>query len=309
MENQQPAGDRDRRKIHVFYLIIIAILATLCGILGWQYTEQKNRAQKEIVIKEQVIVERESIKNDLLELRQQYTDLQTSDLGLQKELEEKRAQIDSLIVEAEKHKGDSYYIAKLKKETETLRQIMKGYVRTIDSLNTLNQKLIVEKNQVTKDLNAEKDKSTQLTKEKENLQGVVNLASALKASSMKATGVRFRSGGKKEDETNKARRVEKLKVVFTLGVNELAKTGERTMYLRIMTPDGKELAKSDDESSMMKFNGSKGFFASKSNVDYNKQETMVKMLTEKKDDWLPGKYNIQVICDELVIGETSVTLE
>lgn len=308
METNQ-AGDRDRRKIHVFYLIIIAILSGLCGVLGWQYTVQKNRAEKEIVVKEQVIVERENVKNDLLELKQQYADLQTSDAGLQKELEEKRAQIEELLVEAEKHKGDAYYISKLKKETETLRQIMKGYVRTIDSLNTLNQKLIVEKIQVSKELDSEKTKTTQLTKEKENLQGVVNLASALKATSMKATGVRLKSGGKKEDETNKAKRVEMLKVVFTLAVNELAKTGNRTMYLRVMTPDGKELSKANDESAMVKFNGGKGFYASKESIDYSGQELMVKMLTEKQKDWLPGKYNIQVICDELVIGETAVTLE
>lgn len=309
MENQQPAGDRDRRKIHLFYLIIIAILSTLCGILGWQYYKQKQLAAKEIIIKEQVIVERESVKSDLLDLQKEYADLQTNDAALQKELDEKREQIAKLIEEAEKHKGDSYIIAKLKKETETLRQIMKGYVRTIDSLNTLNKELIVEKNKIATDLNQEKNKTTQLSKEKDELQGVVNMAAALKASSMKATGVRFKSGGKKEDETNKAKRVEKLKVVFTLGVNELAKTGERAMYMRVITPDGKELAKSDDESNMVKFNGSKGFYASKSTIDYNKQETMVRMFTEKKTDWLPGRYIIEIVCDEAVIGQTSVTLE
>jgi hypothetical protein len=308
MESTQ-AGDRDRRKIHVFYLIIIAILSALCGVLGWQYTVQKNRAEKEIVIKEQVIVERENVKSDLVELREQYAELQTNDASLQKELDEKRAQIEELIKEAEKHKGDAYYIAKLKKETETLRQIMKGYIKTIDSLNTLNQNLIVEKNQVTKELGMEKDKTNQLTKEKQDLQGVVNIASALKTASVKASGVRFKSGGKKEDETNKAKRVEKLKVVFTVTVNELAKKGERTMYIRVMTPDGKELSSAEDGSSTVKFNGAKGFYAGKEEITYNGQEMMVKVLTAKKDDWIPGKYMIQVISDELVIGETTVTLE
>lgn len=307
MENQQQAGDRDRRKIHAFYLVIIAILSTLCAILGYQYHQQKQRADKEIVIKEQVIVERDNVKSDLLSLREQYAELQTNDAALQKELDEKRAQIEQLLLEAEKHKGDAYMISKLRKEAETLRQIMKGYVRTIDSLNTMNQNLIVERNKVTADLNAEKTRTTQLTEEKKQLQGVVNLASALKASSMKATGVRFKSGGKKEDETNKAKRVEKLKVVFNVGVNELAKPGERIMYMRVMTPDGKELT--DDESHTVKFNGAKGFYASKSSIDYNQQEMMVKILSTKRDEWLPGKYVIEVICDEAVIGQTTVTLE
>ncbi|MBK6522221.1 MAG: hypothetical protein IPG08_07755, partial [Sphingobacteriaceae bacterium] len=54
------------------------------------------------------------------------------------------------MIEAKKHKGDAYFIAKLKKETETLRAIMQHYVVTIDSLNTLNQNLIVEKKNVIK---------------------------------------------------------------------------------------------------------------------------------------------------------------
>lgn len=306
MEKQQQ-GDKDRRRIHVFYLVIIGILSTLCGILAWQYWEQKQRADKEIVVKEQVIIEKDNVKNELLALQEQYAELKTNDAALQKELDEKREQIAKLIEEAEKHKGDAYIIAKLKKETETLRLIMKGYVRTIDSLNTLNQGLIVQRDQITKELEGEKSKTTQLTTENEKLQGVVSIASAMKAAGFKAAGVRYKAGGKKEDETNKAKRVERLKVVFNLAVNELAKPGERTMFMRVLTPDGKELAK--DESSLVKFNGARGFYASSSNIDYNNKEMMVKMLTEKRDEWLPGQYIIEIVCEELVIGKTTVTLD
>jgi hypothetical protein len=306
MEKQQQ-GDKDRRKIHVFYLTIIGILTVLCGVLTWQYLEQKKLAETTEVIKETIIIERDNVKNELLALQEQYAELKTNDAALQKELDEKRAQIEELLAQAEKHKGDAYMIAKLKKETETLRQIMKGYVRTIDSLNTLNQGLIVQRDKISKELEGEKSKTSQLASEKEKLQGVVNIASALKTSSIKATGVRYKSGGKKEDETNKAKRVEKLKVVFNLAVNELAKPGERTMYLRVLTPDGKEMAQ--DESAMVKFNGARGYYASKESINYNNQELMVKMLTEKKDEWLPGQYIIEVVCEELVIGKTTVTLE
>ncbi len=58
----------------------------------------------------------------------------------------------------------------------------------------------------------------------------------------------YKRAGKKEAETTKARKTEKIKVSFTLGENKIAKTGEKTVYIRIMTPDGKEMAKSYDDN-------------------------------------------------------------
>jgi hypothetical protein len=48
------------------------------------------RANTEVVVKEQVIVERDDIKGDLLQLQDEYSTLQTNDVALQKELEEKQ---------------------------------------------------------------------------------------------------------------------------------------------------------------------------------------------------------------------------
>ena len=86
----------------------------------------------------------------MLQLQKDYGNLQTNDKALQAEIDAKKAEITQLLEDAEKHKGDAYIISKLRKETESLRQIMRGYVRTIDSLGTLNKTLIVEKNNVLK---------------------------------------------------------------------------------------------------------------------------------------------------------------
>ena len=69
---------------------------------------------------------------------------------MQLDIDAKRERIEELIKEAAKHKGDATIISKLKKETQTLRSIMQSYVRTIDSLNTLNQTLEAEKKTVLK---------------------------------------------------------------------------------------------------------------------------------------------------------------
>src|ERR1700741_910059 len=163
----QPVQEKEKKKRGgLIAWIFFALSLGGNGILLYLLNEEKSKVAEQIEIVKTVYVERDNVKNELLALKDEYATLQTNDTKLQAEIEAKKAEIDQLLQEAEKHKGDRYIIAKLKKETETLRQIMKGYVRTIDSLNTLNQNLIVEKNGVIKDLHAEKDKTKNLSKEK-----------------------------------------------------------------------------------------------------------------------------------------------
>ena len=122
-------------------------------------------------------------------------------------------------------------------------------------------------------------------------------------------GVRFKSGGKKIIETFKAKRVEKLKVDFTLGENKIAKRGNKDVYIRVLTPDGKELAQANDDANMFNFNGVRGFFSTKETIKYNNEETAMSLYCEKKDGFLPGNYIIEIYSDEANIGKTNLKLE
>ena len=305
MENQ-PEEKKSNNKL---FLVLLALLLIGNGIFFWLWLQERGRANTVVVEKQNVVVERDNVKADLLDLQKQYATLQTSDKGLQEDLDAKRAQIAELIEQAEKHKNDSYIISKLQKETETLRKIMKHFVVEIDSLNTLNKTITAEKEKVTTDLHTEKEKTQKLSKDKEALQSTVNIGSVLKAENPTATGVKFKSGGKKEVETTKASRVERIKVSFVLGENRIAKKGSRSVYIRITTPDGKELCKSPDEDNMVKFNGGKGFYAAKQDISYNNEDTAVNVFCPSPNPFISGKYLIDIICDDVVVGNTTITLK
>jgi hypothetical protein len=308
---QIPAGDKEeKRKLHVFYLSIIAVLALVCALLTWQFFDQKTRI--ETIEKERIVYveQSNSLQTELSQLKSDYEGLQTSDKKLRSELDEKIKQIEEMQQEAEKHKGDSYVIYKLQKEAETLRKVMKHFVQQLDSLGRLNKVIVAQKEQVEKDLVDEKNKTADLNRQKDELTNTVNLGSILKASDIKVSGVRYKSGGKKELATTSAKRVEKIKVTFTLGANLIAKKGERTVYIRIVTPDGKDLTKSTDESNTFKYNNSKGYYAAKTIVTYDNDDTPVTVYTAKADiHFIPGKYLVEITTDEVVVGQTSITLE
>lgn len=299
----------DNRKKSGLLWILIGLLAVTNAVTFWMYLQEKNKAAQEIIIKEQVIVEREDIKSDLLQLQKDYETLQTDDEALKAEIEAKKAEIAQLLIDAEKHKGDAYVISKLKKETETLRQIMRGYVRTIDSLGTLNQNLIVEKNNVLKQLDTEKGKITNLNKEKEELQSTIQKGSILSCFNIVAKGVKFKNGGKKESETTKASRTQKIKVSFSLGENKIAKAGEKTVFVRIVTPDGKEMAKSYDDNYRFSFNKSSGYYAGKETLNYSNAEISGVTYCEGQGEMVPGNYIIEISCDGAVIGSTNLRLD
>lgn len=313
MEDQKNNDKKDNRKIHFIYLFVIFALGAFCIFLVTEVRTLKTQVVETTTSITQVIQERDDVKSDLESLKAQYETLQTSDIALNAELEAKKAYIDSLLIQADKHKGDAAIIAKLKKETETLRRIMQGYVRTIDSLNTLNGVLRDEKQQVLNELGSEKEKSANVTKEKDGLQERINLAALLTTLNVRGTGVNSSRGGKKESETNKASKADKLKISFDVADNDLTKPGAHTVYLRVMTPDGKELTKSEDQDHQFSWaGGNVGFFAAKKSIDYQNQAMSVLMYVEKPNpdnEFLPGTYLVEIVCDNAIIGQTSFTLQ
>lgn len=306
---EQTSQENNNRKKSALLWILIGLLVVSNGVTIWLWMQEKNKVASQVVVTEKVIVERDDVKSSLLALQEEYKNLETNDATLKKEIEEKQAYIAQLLEEADKHKGDAYVISKLKKETETLRAIMKGYVRTIDSLGTLNKTLVAEKQNVLKELDSEKGKTAGLNKEKEELQSTIQKGSVLSCFNITAKGVKFKSGGKKESETSKASRVQKIKVSFTLGENKIAKPGEKTVYIRVITPDGKELAKSYDDNYRFIFDKSSGYFAGKETLNYANAEVSGVTYCEGQGDFVPGKYLIEVSCDNTVIGSTSLTLD
>lgn len=308
MEENKTNEEEPKKKIGLLPWLFLAFSLLGNGILVYLLNNERNTViQKEEIIKT-VYVERDNVKNELMALKTDYENLRTNDAKLQADINEKKAQIEELLKQAEKHKGDAYVIAKLRKETETLRQIMQGYVHTIDSLGTLNQKLVVEKKDVLKKLDDEKNKLDVVNKEKEDLKKTINTASILSCYNVTAVGIDMRRGGKKQSTTNKAKRTDLIKVSYTLGENKLTRNGPKDVYVRIMTPDGKELAKGYDDNYRFRFNESFGYYAGKTTIDYGNKEIGVTTTCEGGTGFIPGKYIIEITCDGVMIGQGSITL-
>jgi chromosome segregation ATPase len=123
----------------------VAVLVIICGVLAYKLTQKTDVI--EVIEEEKVALtdERDELLKDLEELQFSYDTLKTENEVMLAEIADQRDQIEKLM---KRVRGKNGSLSKAKKEAETLRTIMKGYVATIDSLNQLNQQLMAEKRKV-----------------------------------------------------------------------------------------------------------------------------------------------------------------
>jgi len=202
-----------------------------------------------------------------------------------------------------------YY--KVKKKLALLRKITQGYVHQVDSLFTVNQELKDENQEIKRVYRKEQRKNTELQKVKEELEEKVGQASMLKAYNVTADGIRLKGGSKKEVIEDRARRVEKVKVCFTLAENPVIPAGKKNVYIRIARPDKVIITRSKDIIYTFDYNGEKIQYSMMKEIDYNNKAMDLCLYWTKQDMKTPamtGTYNVAVFSDGQEIGQTNFVL-
>ena len=176
----QPDAGKSIRGYRIVIIILSVILVALSALYFSIHRQQMidNRLLQS---------DRDSIQNDLGRLMTDFDNLQVTNDSISAGLTIERDRADSLMTRLKKER--SWNLAKIKqyeKEVGTLRTIMKGYIRQIDSLNTLNKKLISENVGYRKEISSAKLRA-EMAEEK-----AADLARRLRADHRSHADLRFR---------------------------------------------------------------------------------------------------------------------
>jgi len=289
-------------------LILLVLLLISNGVTAYLLIT-KHQENVEIVTQNtDLTVEKDNLTRELEDMLAQYDSVQTDNEQYKAEIAEQRAKIEEMLAEAEKHKNDAWTIHKLKKETGTLREIMKSYIVTIDSLNTVNQNLVAAKKQVETQLSTQKEENQELNKTNEQLSEKVKLGSKLRVVDLASSAQRMKSGTVSR-ETDRAKRVDKIKTCFTIDKNEVSKPGKKWLYLRIITPSGEVLALDQTETYMFTYDGKEGLYTRKEEVLYDNQEVDMCLYWDVTSELSEGKYIVEVYAEDYFMGSTEFTLK
>ncbi len=301
--NDINVGNKSRNKS----LIIIVILLAAMALLTWLYLSTRSRLGSLLEEKEKQRVE---LQHELDSLITEHNNIKLEYGSFSDSLAAKDSIIQANAIEIRKLLDTQYEFYKVKKKLDRLRSISQGYLKQIDSLYTVNQELKAENEQIRSSYQMEQQKSSSLLKDKEALTEKVTMAAVLKAYKITASGVR--GSGDKERITDKAKRVEKVKVCFTLGENPLLSAGAKDIYIRIARPDKMILARGRGDDYSFSYKGEILQYTMRETVNYQNQamDICTYWINRSAKENLPeGVYVVSVYTGDFEIGQTSFELK
>lgn len=242
---------------------------------------------------------------------EQNTLLQRDAESLVKELEDLKDRNDTMMVkyqeavvmleQLQKEKTYNYNeLARYKREVETLRGVMKGYLRQIDSLNTINSNLQAQNVAYKKEISTAQLRADVAEERADELGAKVRIGSVIRAS-----GIRIVALNDKSKEVRNVKRASRLRVDFELTANELAEPGEKKVYIRITPPDGYVLMQDD---LFFTFEGEEMDASAVRKVDYQNQSVPVSIFYDGAH-FEKGTYTVDIYIDGRHSGSQQTYLE
>lgn len=252
----------------------------------------------------------DNLKENFKEMLANYDELMKMGTPEQNaEIAKQKAKIEELLAEIDSNKKMSYYtISKLKRENNELRDIMRGYVYEIDSLNTLNLTL-------RNDLDATTTELVQTTQDRDDLQVKADELTEKVKAGQKLTVIKssFASAAMKQTitnnfkETNKAKNTVRIDSKFTIGKNAITDPGEKTVYMQIIGPDKKTLQ--NTLSGIVETESGNVPYSHKRTIDYQNASVDMLMTYSVRSTLGKGTYKINIYCQGQLIGVDSFTLK
>jgi len=293
MENTTPAPNR---KPTIILTVLVVVLSIVLVVLLLQLNKTKN---DDAIVQQALEEQKKSLTNELQDMMSEYEGLKSDNDSLNKKIDGQENRIKQLL---NINKSNIEKIILYKKELGTLREIMKSYIVQIDSLNTKNQKLISENTEVRSDLDKARKNNDDLSKEKEDLNSKVQMASVLSAKDIKITPL-----NKRGKDTERASRVLKIQVCFTLRENSIIPAGDKEVFLRLTRPDDLVLATS--EQDLFSYDGKKIVYSAKRTVAYENKDVDLCIFWDNAGQLIPGNYKADLFSDGKLIGSSTFILK
>ena len=205
-----------------------------------------------------------------------------------------------MLTQLQKEKTYNYeQIARYKREVETLKNVMKGYLKQIDSLNVVTKDLHAKNVEYKREIDDAQLRADVAEERADELDTRVRIGAVIRASGIRAVITNDKG---KEVKVNRAKR---MRVDFELTANELAEPGEKSIYVVITGPDGYTL--SPAEMILFMFEGEEMMASAVRKVDYENETVPVSIFYD--GTFTKGTYKYDIYVDGRLSGSQQVYFE
>jgi hypothetical protein len=251
------------------------------------------------------------LKTDFKNMLDTYDKLIAKDKTQADSLNREKARVQELLDKVTKLETNkrltAQEIMKIRQENETLREIMRSYVKQIDSLNTLNIKLTSRLDETTTKLTETSTERDVYKKEAEEKTEQVKKGSKLQAYGFSSEALRMKLN-KTTEPTDKAKNVIQFRSSFTISENQLASAGRKTIYMQIIGPDGQTFQ--SRASNTIETESGSVAFSDKKEIDYQNQAVDVTIYYDLKGETATkGNYKVRIFVDNVLAGTDSFNLK
>lgn len=276
------------------YRIVIIILAVILVALSVVYFNMHRQQQVEYALLEE---DRTKIQGDLDSLIVSFDDLKIQNDSIAANLEEANQLMEQLKNERRLNYAK---IRAYEKEVGTLRTVMQGYIRQIDSLNNINQQLTRENISYKKEISTAQLRAEMAEERAEELNNKVRVGAVIRARSITMQALNNR--GK---EVTRVKNAQRLYLDFALAANELAEPGNKAIYACVTSPEGYLIA--NNSASTFTFEGEQKVYSAMREVDYECADLPVGIYVDGSG-FTPGTYRIELYVEGRLAGTAEVAM-
>ena len=293
-ENEENEVNEAVKKSLRGYRVVVILLAIILAGLSILYFNLNRQQQLDY---ELLQADRDTIQNNLTSLINEYDNLKYQNDTIAAQLEK----ANEMVRQLKRERRFNYNkMREYQKEVGTLRAVMKNYLRQIDSLNTINKKVSAENVSLRKEISTANLRADVAEERASELQNKVAQGSVLRARDIVL--VALNSNNK---IISRVKNAYALRADFTVSANELAKTGNREVYMVIKSPDGYLLT--SESMPTFEFQGMKMGYTASREVDYQNEDVDVSIYYTG-GGFIPGTYKVQLYMDGNLIGSAEAAL-
>ncbi len=308
-----PNEERSSNNRTLLVVGLILVLLSINGILLYMQRKAKNEvAQKEQEVQNKNAELEDQIKKFMTlksDFERQSQELQQ--MGMTNDsLEARIAAVNADLLQLRAFRASSFSVADQKKfrsRAASLETIIRRKDEEITKLKADNQQLFGENTELKTKQNEMTDSLTSLKSTKQALAQKVTIAQRLQTSMMKVNIITTKGKEKADDDAEyKAKRVEKIKITYALSRNDVADQGTKTVYMRMIEPDGSTLAQG---GGTMTVEGQEQPYTSSQEILFTNSNTPYTFVFSKGAAYKEGKHMVELYCNGFQIGSASFTLK
>jgi uncharacterized protein YeeX (DUF496 family) len=289
--------------VAVVIILIVALVISLKKLHNAE-TEKDEIVEQMGYEREQLEANKRQLEGDYLSFSEELRgfSIKVDNDSILKKLNEEQKRVQLLMEELRTTKATNHRrINELKNELVSVRKVLVHYIAQVDSLNVLNTQLNRENREVSQKYRQASETVVQLSQEKEQLTEQVVRAAQLEARNISVE--QQTESGKKTSRINKTAL---LKFSFVISKNITAKTGEKTIYIRIETPDKEILFKK--ASDTFRFEDKEIVYSARKSFEYSGEETAQTVYWTVEETLWKGAYRADIFIDGHLIGSKDFEL-